>query len=146
MRLLLSVLFIFLAGCSDIVAPQEYYPFEIETRLERDDNGYYHFPMESYSSTQALVRFTAHTHNPEIQFVYWDCDTQWMYDYMNNDIPVDIINHSSYTDVNGEANTMFGPQTWMAGDTVQVFVGYLDSIHDIEYFESFYVILESIDE
>ena len=102
--------------------------------------------MESYSSTQALVRFTAHTHNPEIQFVYWDCDTQWMYDYMNNDIPVDIINHSSYTDVNGEANTMFGPQTWMAGDTVQVFVGYLDSIHDVEYFESFYVILESIDE
>ena len=48
--------------------------------------------------------------------------------------------------MNGEANTMFGPQTWMAGDTVQVFVGYLDSIHDVEYFESFYVILESIDE
>ena len=32
--------------------------------------------MESYSSTQALVRFTAHTHNPEIQFVYWDCDVE----------------------------------------------------------------------
>lgn len=147
MRFITLVSLVFLAsGCSEITGPQEHYEFEIETRLEQDINGYYHFPMEGYSTTQALVRFTAHTNNPQIQFVYWDCDTQWMYDYMNNDIPVDIINHSSYTDVIGDAHTMFGPQVWMAGDTVQVFVGYQDSNYDVEYSESFYIILESINE
>ena len=63
--------------------------------------------------------------------------------FFNDEIPVDIINHSSYTDDVGDAHTMFGPQVWMAGDTAEVFVGYVDSIHNIEYNYSFFVILEN---
>ena len=41
---------------------------------------------------------------------------------------VDIINHSSYTDASGQANTMFGPQVFMVSDTVIVYGGYTGSI------------------
>ena len=144
MRFISIISFLLLVGCSDTLQSEAIeYDFEIETRLEQDSNGYYHFPMIEYGSTQALVRFTAHTNNPEIQFVYWDCDTQWLYEYFNDEIPVDIINHSSYTDDVGDAHTMFGPQVWMAGDTAEVFVGDVDSIHNIEYNYSFFVILEN---
>ena len=145
MRLLLSVLFIFFAGCSDIVAPQEYYPFEIETRLEQDENGYYHFPIESYSSTQALIRFTAHTHNPEIQFVYWDCDTQFEMGLLGGHTEmVDIINHASYTGCDEEAHTMFGPWTELIGDTVKVSFEYTDSWYGVYYRNEFSVILKDM--
>ena len=58
---------------------------------------------------------------------------------------MDIINHSSYTNDVGDAFTMFGPQISMVGDTVTIYVGYVDYEYDIEYSEYFYVILE-IDE
>ena len=92
--------------------------------------------------SQALIRFTAHTNNPEIQFVWWDCNTTWDYDFMGTLHSVDIINHSSYTAALGQANTMFGPQVFMVSDTVIVYVGYTDSIYDVEYMKTFSVILE----
>ena len=145
-RITILMSIMFLVGCSDSMSaePVETYDFQIETRLELDSNGYYHFNMDNYTNggSQALIRFTAHTNNPEIQFVWWDCNTTWDYDFMGTLHSVDIINHSSYTDALGQANTMFGPQVFMVSDTVIVYVGYTDSIYDVEYMKTFSVILE----
>tara|TARA_Y100000593_G_scaffold86168_1_gene164400 strand:- start:5431 stop:5847 length:417 start_codon:yes stop_codon:yes gene_type:complete len=134
-------------GCSDNMSNQNSieYEFTVETGLPLDGNGYYHFVMETYGTSQALTKFTVHTNNPITQFVYWDCDTQFDYQWQNQNFDVDIINHSSYTNDVGDAFTMFGPQISMVGDTVTIYVGYVDYEYDIEYSEYFYVILE-IDE
>ena len=99
--------------------------------------------MSDYSvGEQSLIRFTAYTNNPVTQFVWWDCTGYWEYEHMGEDFIVPIINHSSYTDANGEANTMFGPHISMVGDTVSVIFGYVDSIHELEYHRIFDVILD----
>ena len=146
MKKLIYILSLFyLFGCSNNMfgINSEEYNFSVETKLPMDENGYYHFTMVTYSTTQALTKFTVHTNNPRIQFVYWDCDTQFDYEWMNQNFDVDIINHSSYTNSDGDAFTMFGPQITMVGDTVTVYVGYVDSEFDVEYSEKFYVILET---
>ena len=69
-------------------------------------------------------------------------NTTWDNNFMGTLHSVDINNHSSYTDALGQANTMFGPQVFMVSDTVIVYVGYTDSIYDVEYMKTFSVILE----
>ena len=123
----------------------ETYDFNIETGLDMDQNGYLHFPMSEYSSgqsEQSIVRFTAYTNNPEIQFVWWDSNGYWEYTMNGEEFLVPIINHSSYTNDFGEANTMFGPNVSMVGDTVMVSCGYVDSVYDVEYVEQFFIILD----
>ena len=142
---ILALLFV---GCDNglVNADQiETYDFNIETGLDIDQNGYLHFPMSEYSngqSEQSIVRFTAYTNNPEIQFVWWDSNGYWEYMMNGEEFLVPIINHSSYTNAFGEANTMFGPNVSMEGDTVMVSVGYVDSIYDVEYVEQLFIILD----
>jgi len=128
--------------CADSI---ETYEYELKVGLEQDENGYYILPMMNPTNGQVLHKFTLDTNNPnENQFVYWDCDTQWIYDYMNNDIPVDIINHASYTGCDEEAHTMFGPWTELIGDTVKVSFEYTDSWYGVYYHEQFQVILKDM--
>ena len=129
---------------SDSTDTIQSYDFVLNISLHKDTNGYYHFPMNNYASntSQALTKFTAHTNNPNIQFVWWDCDTQWEYTYLGQMFDVDIINHSSYTNDDGDAFTMFGPFVDMAIDTVTVWCGYQDSETDITYVKDIKIILE----
>ena len=146
MRFLVVLSLLAFIGCdSSVVGPEApVYELTVDNRLgEPDENGYYRMDMSDYSvGEQSLVRFTAYTNNPEIQFVWWDCTGYWEYEHMGEDFVVPIINHSSYTDANGEANTMFGPHISMVGDTVSVIFGYVDSIHELEYHRIFDVILD----
>ena len=146
MRFLVVLSLLAFIGCdSSVVGPEApVYELTVDNRLgETDENGYYRMDMSDYSvGQQSLVRFTASTNNPEIQFVWWDCTGYWEYNHMGEDFVVPIINHSSYTDANGEANTMFGPHISMVGDTVSVIFGYVDSIHELEYHRIFDVILD----
>ena len=148
MRLHILIVLSLLAfvGCNSSVTGPEapVYELTVDNRLgEPDENGYYRMDMSDYSvGQQSLIRFTAYTNNPEIQFVWWDCTGYWEYNHMGEDFVVPIINHSSYTDANGEANTMFGPHISMVGDTVSVIFGYVDSIHELEYHRIFDVILD----
>ena len=99
--------------------------------------------MSDYSvGEQSLIRFTAYTNNPVIQFVWWDCTGYWEYEHMGEDFVVPIINHSSYTDANGEANTMFGPMSEMVGDTIGIYSGYRDLIWETVYVDSLFIILK----
>jgi len=148
MRLHILIVLSLLAfvGCNSSVTGPEapVYELTVDNRLgEPDENGYYRMDMSDYSvGQQSLIRFTAYTNNPEIQFVWWDCTGYWEYEHMGEEFIVPIINHSSYTDANGEANTMFGPHISMVGDTVSVIFGYVDSIHELEYHRIFDVILD----
>ena len=145
---LIAISLLTLGGCdSSVTGPEEVVPvyeLTVDNRLgEPDENGYYRMGMSDNSvGEQSLVRFTAYTNNPEIQFVWWDCTGYWEYNHMGEDFVVPIINHSSYTDANGEANTMFGPHISMVGDTVSVIFGYVDSIHELEYHQTFDVIFD----
>mgnify|MGYP003115580948 CR=1 FL=1 len=87
------------------------------------------------------VQFEANTNNPTIQFVRWECDSYWEYEYMGELFIVPIINSSSYTDEDGYAHTMFSPHISLLGDTVRVYVGYQDSNNGIEYSTEFDIIL-----
>ena len=148
---LIALALLTFGGCdSSVTGPDApVYDLTVDNRLgEPDENGYYHMDMSDFSTglgeyyQQSLVRFTAYTNNPEIQFVWWDCTGYWEYEWMGEDFVVPIINHSSYTDANGEANTMFGPHISMVGDTVSVLFGYVDSIHELEYHRIFDVIFD----
>tara|TARA_R100001163_G_scaffold65486_1_gene62828 strand:+ start:563 stop:1015 length:453 start_codon:yes stop_codon:yes gene_type:complete len=148
MNKILLIIVLLLFGCeSNPLEPQifEEYNFEIDTRLALDENGYYHMSMSEYSgnSEQSLVRFTAMTNNPYTpQFVWWDSDGYWSYDYMNQEYQVPVINNSSYTDDDGEAHTMFGPHISMVGDTILVTCGYTDEWNgEKNYYRYFYVVL-----
>ena len=66
----------------------------------------------------------------------------YIYYYNGEQFGAPIINHSSYTDEIGEAHTMFGPHNSMVGDTVMVYVGYVDSIYDVEYTQIIDIILD----
>ena len=145
---ILTLLVLLFTGCSDSILSGdqiETYDFNVVTGLEIDEYGYHRFPISTYSNgttDQALKRFTAETNNPEIQFVYWDCSGLYIYYYNGEQFGAPIINHSSYTDDIGEAHTMFGPHSSMVGDTVMVYVGYVDSIYDVEYTQIIDIILD----
>ena len=132
-------------GCeSNIVGVEEespYYDFSLSTDLEIDENGYY--SMNLNPEGQSLKRITAYTNQFDVpQNVQWACDTQWSYEYMGNTFYVDILNPSSYTDSDGEANTMFGPMSEMVGDTIGIYSGYRDLIWETVYVDSLFIILK----
>ena len=132
-------------GCeSNIVGVEEespYYDFSLSTDLEIDENGYY--SMNLNPEGQSLKRITAYTNQFDVpQNVQWACDTQWSYEYMGNTFYVDILNPSSYTDSDGEANTMFGPMSEMVGDTIGIYSGYRDLVWETIYVDSLFIILK----
>ena len=147
----ISIVFFILVGCSDNpvgVQETQTYPFELNTGLEQDINGYYRLPMSQYGNgTQTIHQFSVDTNNPYTsppQFVYWDCDTQVEHTLFGEHTEmVDIINHSSYATSEGIAYTMFGPHSDQIGDTVTVYVGYVCNEYDVEYHEYFKVILDN---
>ena len=143
---LIALALLTFGGCDSSVTGPEVpvYDLTVDNRLgEPDENGYYHMDLSDHSvGEQSLIRFTAITDNPVIQFVWWDCTGYWVYEHMGEDFDVPIINHSSYTDALGEANTMFAPHYTMVGDTITVIFGYVDSIHELEYHRVFDVILD----
>ena len=132
--------------------------FNLEPRLDQDVNGYYHLELNP-SSFQTLHRLSGHIYlNGEpldVMKFYWESSHYWMlgdtlgyivhqgltddliyvsYDttYITgfNDFVVPTINCCSYSNLEGEVNTMFGPVWTMRYDTVLVSVGYFDNSYN----------------
>ena len=139
--------------------------FNLEPRLDQDVNGYYHLQLNP-SSFQTLHRLSGHIYlngEPlEVMKFYWESSHYWMlgdtlgyivhqgltddliyvsYDttYITGfgDFLVPTINSSSYSNSDGEVNTMFGPVWTMRYDTVLVSVGYINN--------NYYFISQSIE-
>ena len=132
--------------------------FNLEPRLDQDVNGYYHLELNP-SSFQTLHRLSGHIYlngEPlEVMRFQWESSHYWMlgdtlgyivhqgltddliyvsYDttYITgfSDFLVPTINSSSYSNSDGEVNTMFGPVWTMRYDTVLVSVGYFDNSYN----------------
>ena len=124
--------------------------FEIDTRLDIDNNGYYH--LELGQDWQTLHRLSGQVSAVENEFeltkVYWSSSHYWLigdtlgyvvhqnwtlndggYLYMNNDTSyvtwfddhiVRTINETCYSTMDGEINIMFAPVQSMEGDTITI--------------------------
>jgi len=132
--------------------------FNLEPRLDQDVNGYYHLELNP-SSFQTLHRLSGHIYlngEPlEVMRFQWESSHYWMlgdtlgyivhqgltddliyvsYDttYITgfSDFLVPTINCCSYSNSDGEVNTMFGPVWTMRYDTVLVSVGYFDNSYN----------------
>ena len=132
--------------------------FNLEPRLDQDVNGYYHLELNP-SSFQTLHRLSGHIYlndEPlEVMRFQWESSHYWMlgdtlgyivhqgltddliyvsYDttYITgfSDFLVPTINCCSYSNSEGEVNTMFGPVWTMRYDTVLVSVGYFDNSYN----------------
>lgn len=155
--LLLISLFAF--SCEDIVGDNTDEEkldiiFNLEPRLDQDNNGYYHLELNP-NSHQTLHRISGHVYGNgeplDVVKFYWESSHYWLlgdtlgyivhrgltddliyvsYDttYITgfSDFLVPTINPASYSNSDGEVNTMFGPVWTMRYDTVTVSVGYFE--------------------
>ncbi len=126
--------------------------FIVEPRLDQDENGYYHLELNP-STFQTLHRLSGHIYRNgiplDVMKFNWKSSHYWMlgdtlgyfihrgltddleyvsYDttYITgfNDFVVPTINCCSYSNSDGEVNTMFSPVWTMRSDTIMVSVGY----------------------
>jgi len=126
--------------------------FIVEPRLDQDENGYYHLELNP-STFQTLHRLSGHIYRNgiplDVMKFNWESSHFWMlgdtlgyfihrgltddleyvsYDttYITgfSDFIVPTINCCSYSNSDGEVNTMFGPVWTMRSDTIMVSVGY----------------------
>jgi len=127
--------------------------FIVEPRLDQDVNGYYHLQLNP-SSFQTLHRLSGHIYRNgiplDVMKFNWESSHFWMLgdtlgyfihrgltddlEYVSydttfitgfSDFIVPTINCCSYSNSEGEVNTMFSPVWTMRSDTIMVSVGYL---------------------
>jgi|TARA_Y100000310_G_scaffold86206_1_gene83058 hypothetical protein len=142
----------------------------INPRLNKDDNGYYHLSLNN-DKWQTLHRFSgevlADSEPLDVFKVNWESSHYWYIgdtlgyivkrqfssytgDYVYYDtlyvhhfdgMEVPTINPASYSNSDGEINTMFAPVKSMVGDTVKVWVYWFDYDYE-EYRLSFEIVLD----
>ena len=168
-----SLLFLLLFGCSDSVSSFESVEpdvirVELNPRLNVDDNGFYHLPLDM-SSWQTLHRLsgTAYINDVplEVLKVHWESSHYWFLGdtlgyivnrYLTEDgiyvsvdtsyvigfngMEVPTINPASYSNADGEVNTMFAPVQSMEDDTVTVRMYFWNNEYEI-IDEVFYIVL-----
>ena len=169
-----SLLFLLLFGCSDSVSSFESVEpdvirVELNPRLNVDDNGFYHLPLDM-SSWQTLHRLsgTAYINDVPLEVLrvqwesshYWylgdtlgyivnryltengvyvSVDTSYVVGFDGMEVPT--INPASYSNAEGEVNTMFAPVRTMKSDTVTIRMYFYNNVAEI-HVDSFKVILE----
>ncbi len=150
-RLSLLILFcVTFASCEKEMPTPLGHDFEIDVRLDIDNNGYYHLQLGQ--DWQTLHRISGQVSEVENEYeltkVYWESSHYWLigdtlgyvvhqnwtlndggYLYMNNDTSyvdwfddhiVRTINETCYSTMDGEINIMFAPVQSMDGDTITI--------------------------
>ena len=158
--LVVSLLFIFI-GCENFTTNNDNNEDEIEAvfnldpRLDQDDNGYFHLELDP-TSFQTIHRISGHIYGDgeplDVVRFYWESSHYWILGdtlgyivnigltdqmvYVSIDtsyiigfegFEVPTINCCSYSNSEGEVNTMFGPVWTMRYDTILVSVGYINN-------------------
>ena len=142
---------------------------ELNPRLDVDGNGYYHLSLNQ-SNWQTLHRLsgTAYVNDVplEVLRVQWESSHYWYLGdtlgyivnrYLTNEgiyvtvdtsyvigfngMEVPTINPASYSNADGEVNTMFAPVKSMRSDTVTIKMSFWDYDYDVIN-EIFYIILD----
>ncbi len=140
----LSIVNLFI-GCEDVnhIEPIE---FELIAGLPQDNNGYYHYAVANNTNqiTQTLHRISGKvTRNEEpidvIKFG-WESSLHWSWDGYQ----IRIVNGASYSNINGEVNTMMAVTSSLIGDTATIRYGYHDNWTGENTYGEFYVIFEDM--
>ena len=158
--LVVSLLFIFIGGenfttNNDNNEDEIEAVFNLDPRLDQDDNGYFHLELDP-TSFQTIHRISGHIYGDgeplDVVRFYWESSHYWILGdtlgyivnigltdqmvYVSIDtsyiigfegFEVPTINCCSYSNSEGEVNTMFGPVWTMRYDTVLVSVGYINN-------------------
>ena len=167
-----SLLFLLLFGCSDSTSFEPVEPDEIRvelnTRLNVDDNGYYHLELSDNWQTLHRLSGTAYINDVplEVLRVQWESSHYWYLGdtlgyivnrYLTEDgvyvsvdtsyvvgfngMEVPTINPASYSNGEGEVNTMFAPVQTMKSDTVTIRMYFWNNDYKLVD-ESFYIVLD----
>jgi hypothetical protein len=114
-------IYILLCGCEPPICPDCY----LETsapNLEMDVNGYYHMNLlEDYHQTFTTLRAETGSDENYLKVIWKSNKEIWMGNQWIN-----LVNGSSYTDVEGNAHTVLGVWPEFNGDTVIVYCGYVN--------------------
>jgi hypothetical protein len=148
---------------------------ELDPRLDLDNNGYYHLDMNQ-DSWQTLHRLSGYVYRDgeplEVKKIYWKSSHYWylgdtlgyvvsmgltddleyvIYDtsYITwfNGFEVPTVNCCSYSNSDGEVNTIFAPVQSMEGDTVMITM-YWYHVTELDFSdfgireESFFIVLD----
>ena len=162
--IIVSILFI---SCEDT---KEYnYEINFDMRLNKDNNGYYHLTIDR-NNWQTLHRVTGSVKNTQYRmdnfWVEWESNLYWylgdtlgyivnrnfddngMYvsidtSYITgfNGMEVPTINCCSYSNSDGEVNTMIAPVQSMVGDTMTIRMYFWNNDYEI-IDEVFYIVLD----
>jgi len=156
-------------GCED-QKQLESIEFELNSGSAVDGSGYYHIQIDT-TRWQTLHRISGHVYrdgNPvNIIKFGWSSSHYWMLgdtlgyfilrgltddlEYVSYDTSyvtwfegyeVPIVNGASYSNEDGEVNTMIAPVKSMRGDTATIFYGYYDSWLSEETYGEFNVIFD----
>ena len=141
---------------------------ELNPRLNVDDNGYYHLELNDNWQTLHRLSGTAYINDEplEVLKVYWESSHCWYLGdtlgyivnrYLTNEgvyvsidtsyvvgfngMEVPTINPASYSNGDGEVNTMFAPVQSMEDDTVTVRMYFWNNEYEI-IDEVFYIVLD----
>ena len=144
MKKYIILLSLFYIGCespvSNEIVEHEFRVFS-ET-LVKDSNSYYHMSLNP-GVNQTFNTLTAHTTSEMIQKVGWYTEESWTYTHFNGeDFEVPLVNGASYTDIIGEAHTVFAPIYEMLGDTIKVYAEYIDENTNLLYTSWISIVLE----
>ena len=147
--------FSFFIGCEKVEIGVEPLEFQLNVGLYEDMNGYYHLPL-NLNNLQTLHRVSGRilrNGDPvDVVDFGWYCDMHWLstdtmgyvvenigsselwyigYDttYLTwfSGFEVPIVNGSSYSNADGEVNTMIAPVRTMRGDTATFYYSYWDN-------------------
>ena len=114
---------------------------EIDTRLPNDQNGYplLYINPNTYQTLHRIKGYLTRDGEPvNIVKVGWWSNHYWEYDGF--DVP--IVNGSSYSNEDGEVNTMLGVIGSMVGDTITIYYGFYDDWKSEEMIDEFQIIIK----
>ena len=139
----------------DVIVPKSNIQMELDGRLPKDMNGYYHLTLNT-SSNQTIHRISGYVkNNTQPLKIEWESNLYWWlkqgdtvaritYTYINyytgkltyvnlppmvnwQDQLVPTINSASYSDSKNEINTVIAPIKEMKGDTLTIIAKVIES-------------------
>ena len=114
---------------------------EIDTRLNFDQNGYplLYINPNTYQTLHRIKGYLTRDGEPvNIVKVGWWSNHYWEYDGFN----VPIVNSSSYSNMDGEVNTMLGVIGSMVGHTITIYYGFYDDWKSEEMIDEIQIIIK----
>ena len=134
-QILKFIFVIFLFSC-DTILQEEYSEnqnsldiydiWKQNNQVEKDSNGYYHFPYNPTGMSQSDYGTVKYFTEIPVTRVFWSSPDSFFVYHMNQWIGQPIINYSTYSGSDGYGQQLFYIYSDFIGDTLTIY-GYIDS-------------------